>query len=510
MLKNNGISSVVVSKELFPRNCQNYCGYWITEFNSKTMALVPTHNLHYYNAPANILNWVERQIDNHQNGTQLKILTLEYLVPLVPDIPERNADPFQWLKAFAASLDTLLIHFQLSLMHEITSLVHPLGLQYLPSSLLFKPAEVESYNFFSNYLFTFDTVGIMQRKMLAIAEDIKSFAHTKEGMGLTKQLFFIQDINRFLPGRSSGVQDINDRNWTFGRMIEIEHELIKRQPVKGGQIRIADVLRNGMKTIVLSNNAITVYIDYKQGGQILEMDYLTRHVNLCAAAHPENHMPPRITSIGKSRTSFIDHFLPDDCQMPDFINIMTKELGDFVSGEFEYKVKKVVSGAKAILTRQGSLINNGKIFPVTMEKVLGLETDSPELSFAYQLSNHSLTPYSFKFAIECNFSFPGALSQHAEISCNGRTANNFIWERTTFDQTTSWVISDSALGTAIEIVTQKPVALWCYPISQSIPYQGTTVVLSIPVTLEGNAVWSLVGRITLKKIRVRGAVTDVI
>jgi hypothetical protein len=162
------------------------------------------------------------------------------------------------------------------------------------------------------------------------------------------------------------------------------------------------------------------------------------------------------------------------------------------------------------MTRQGSINSNGRPHPLVVEKVFGLEKDKPELSFAYQLSNHTLTAYAFKFAVELNVSLPGAQLHQAEIVCNKESYNRLAWDRVSFNDVTEWKLIDKKIGVEIKCITQKPVTVWSYPVSQSSPYQGTALVITSPVSLGENAVWSLMGKLSCRKIPIKGSVIDVI
>ena len=507
VLIDNRIQYTVLSKTLLPKNVRNYCGYWITEHTGYSMVIIPTYSLHFYNAPANIPGWIERVIESSPDKSSGQFIAIDYLFPLVP---HKDRDPFIWLNAFAESLDALLVKHQMSLLHELPTLSPPLGLQSLPSSLTYKQENDEPVSQYSNYLYTFDSVGILQRKMMDIVDTIKDQWHYKDMLPLKKQLFSIQDINRYLPHDYSGFQHIRDRFWTFGQMIEIEREILKKGKVTGGQIRIADFLRNGTKSIVMSNKNLKVYIDHKNGGQIFELDYRERGANLFACHNSKPHIPPRIIVAGKSHVSFIDHFLDEDCKRSEFISNTAKKRGDFINGEFDYKIKKTTSSVKTILTRQGSININSKPYPLGIEKVFGLEKDKPGLSFVYQFLNHSLTTYAFKFAVELNISLPGVQSHQAEIICNKKSYKRLAWDRITINDVTEWRLLDRRIGVEIKFITQKPVTVWCYPVTVSLPYQGTTLVITKPVSLEQNSVWSLMGKISCKKIPIKGTINDVI
>ncbi len=508
VLNDNRINYAVLSRTLLPASFQAYCGYWIAEHLGHAMAVIPFQTLHYYNAPASVAEWMENSILQSPDKSGPLSVVIDYLVPL---IPHSSRDPFRWLASFAESLDTLLITCQMNLLHELPTLAPPLGLQSIASSLAFKHENSETLVQCSNYLHTFDTVGIMQRKMMDVAENIRAHGDSREMMPLLKQLFAAQDINRYLPNTASGFKHLRDRFWTFGQMVAIDHALQKRDKISGGQIRIADYLKNGTKSIIMSNKSLKVYIDHKNGGQIFELDFLDRASNLMTCFNPACHTLPRIIAPGKSPTSFTDYFCDQTVQPSEFINGTVKHYGDFIASPFEYKIKKTASSVKTILSRQGSIALNGKPFPITMEKVFGLEKDKPELSFVYQLSNHALTTYAFTLAVEINLSLPGMLHHQVEL-IDGRKKRytSALFEKIVLEEATESVFVDRKTGVEIRFKTQKPVTLLFYPAALSSPYQGTKCLLLAPVSLAENGVWSLMGKLICRKTAIKGTVSDVV
>lgn len=513
MLRKSGVHYAVLSRTLLPRNFQHCCGYWTTEHGGACVPVFPSHNMHHFSAPANIGDWIDRTMSEDRNqGSGTQLVVLDYLVPLER---QKKIDPFQWIRSFVSSLDRLLLKYQMVLLREFLCLAGPMGLQYIPASLVFKREdESDVIPLFSNYLHTFDTVGIMQRKMMDIADTIQERNQNRETMALTKQLFFVQDINRYLPHVSSGFPDLTDRFRTFGRMIELERKILEEDRIHGGQIRIADLLRNGSKSAVMSNRSLKVYVDYRSGGQVFELDYRDRNVNLMSAHTSERHELPGILVPGESRTSFVDHFIDPGCQRVDFMSGSAKQHGDFVTGAFDCKVKKTAAAVRAALTRQGSLMLKGKNCPLNMEKVFGIEQDKPQLTFVYQLANHSLATYDFRFAVELNFALPGAPGNKAYVVHGADKLGNLTWDRFSIDQTTGWSIEDSVMGVRVAFVTQKPVDVWVFPVvgqqGEARPYQGTTLVVSTPVSLASSAVWSLMGKIVCSRIRTKGRPVDVV
>ncbi|MBD3315394.1 MAG: DUF1926 domain-containing protein [Chitinivibrionales bacterium] len=507
-----GLQYAVLSQVLFPRSHRDCCGYWVTECGGTSTVVLAAHVMHHFTAPPNLAEWLTSVVERDAAGCSASLVVIDYLVPLVEN-EEHN--PFSWLDRVALGIETILLKFQLALLNEVPASSPPAGLQYIPPSLAFKREENEPVPGFQNFLHTFDQVGIMQRKMTALAWQVAEGGAGKKTESLKRELFFIQDINRYLPHAVGGFPDIRDRLWTYGRMIALEARLAKREHLKGGQIRIADFLRNGTKCIVLSNSALKAYIDHKNGGQVFELDFRAAHANVFAAYNPKQHEPPRILVPGKSRLSFVDHFLAHEGEVVGLLTGEGDERGDFVRGPYDYKLKKSPDSVKAVLRRQGALLIEEKQYPLVVEKAFGLRESVPEFSFAYQLLNQSLAGYSFVFAVEFTFALPGVPGDRAHLKC-GRTKHRHLrHNRVLLEGVTEWSLHDMVLGVAISFVTQKPVGVWCVEAGdpsgkKAGNYMGTTLVVYSPVSLGENAAWSLVGKLEMKKLRVSREIIDAI
>ncbi|MBN1981975.1 MAG: DUF1926 domain-containing protein [Chitinivibrionales bacterium] len=509
ILRKFGIQYVVLNHSLFENNNTNYCGYWVTEFNGNSMAILPAHDVHYHNCPANILEWFDRIAESTPPISQMKILIVRYMLPLQGIA--NGGDPFKWIALFANSLETILIKYQICLLHEFLETTLPLGLHYIPPCLIQKDQHEYSVPYFANYLHSFDSFGILHRKMIELAELIQPNCTAKELQPYKKRLFAIQDINRFLPNAQSGFTRLTDRCWTFSQIAELERELVKKDRVNGGQIRITDFLKNGTKSLVMANKALKVYIDYKNGGQLIALDFKEKAINIICGFGPNRTEVPRIIMPGKSPTAFIDYILPENYDVKGFQYESAKFCGDFTTGTYEYKVKKTASSVKAILTHQGSLVYNDKLFPLTLEKVFGLDSDKAELTFVYQLTNPSLAPYAFRFACLSWFAFPGALNEQVFLKYQKTKFGQMATQPVLIDEITHWTFFDYITGCRLHFNTQKPVTVLCYPLLHDDQnYQGSGMLMSMPVSLQGNAQWTIAGKMSFKKTHMRGSKGDVV
>ena len=501
-LRELGLHYVVVSSGLLPPGCRTRCGYWTTEHMGASMVLFPTHVLHLYNAPASVSSWLQNEFGKDTgNGERARLVTLNYLLPLAA---AADSEPYRWLNSAARALGRAQSKYRTVLFSEFLSDNPSLGLQYLTASLDVNREGADLHGF-RNWLFSHDQIGLLHRRMLEVCDGLEPLKGQRGFGKVVRELFSVQDINRFLPAPESGFTHLADRFWSYNRLIEIEKKLPETARQRGGQIRITDHLRNGDKSIVMANRAVRAYINHRSGGAVYELDFAGRCINILAASEPGLRPLPHVIMPGRSRMAFVDHFLPADTPIADFTGDY-KELGDFVKGWFEYKVNKKPTGVKAVLARQGAVLQDGRNCPLNMEKVFGAERDRAELSFAYQLGNGSMAPYAFTFATELCFALPGIAGGKACLKTARKRHDDFLWDRLRFKDITELAIEDWQCGVRVTLKTQKPVNVWCHPIgTPSSGYQGTSLTLSAPVELGPNSLWGLMGKLHMRAIRRRSS-----
>jgi len=510
LLRCAGLDYAVVSNELLPPDSRK-CGYWITEYAGKSLVLFPYHTIKDCTTlPSNITEWLEGYFfsRNPQPNIPFKIAIIRYMVPIEAMEMEKS---FRLLKHIVVELDKRILTYQPIRLRELPNMTAPIGLHYFHPSLPLIDRITNQKQHFLNYIHSCDQIGIIQRKLMDICDRIVALDDQKLTSSLKHTLFRLQDINRSIPADSYGFTNTDDRLWIYGKLIDIEKEIHKKTHTEGGQVRITDFYRNGTKSIIMSNRSAKVYVDHKNGGTIFELDFRNRSLNLCAPYTKLRYPSPTILSPGISRTSFIDHLYSDEATCISFMNGTIEELGNFWNGQFNYKIKKTPSGIKTVLGRQGAILRGEHHCPLGIEKVFGLEKDSAVLSFAYQLTNHSLTPYSFKFGIESTFSLPGTLTNSVYINHEHGKEYTMGSETYILEATTKWNIDDRESGVRIQFTTQKAVDVWCIPpnVTNALSH-GLTIVIISPIHIEESATWSLIGKLVCKRIQMKGSQQDVL
>jgi len=503
ILTSLGLHYSVLSTTCFSEPARATPGIWATEYQGTPMTLFPVHSLHHYTAPADCISWFNRRLAAGPAVPGTALVGIRYLFPIDGS---SGPDFFSWFSQAATALEQNVLKLQTVCFSDYLNENVPVGLHYPGSNLDYSTDQHKPAPPFRNWLFTHDQAGLLHRKLIDVSSRARSDQISRVEDAVAKKLFFLQDINRFLPGKKSGFTNTASRSRFFSQAIELENELFPRT-VSGGQIKIADYLRNGSKSILMSNKSLRACIDHRNGGTLYELDLFFREANILSAFNPENHTHPAIIVPGKSFTAFRDHFFTESVTLADFIGNTVPDLGDFETGRFEYTIKKSTRGVKTILSRQGGIELGGKTCPLTLEKVFALENESGQLSFAYRMMNNSLASYAFLFAVECAFCFPGVRTGGVRIF-NGKSVYKKIHdERIRFNGVTDLTVEDRLTGIGMKLSLQKPVDIWCFPASPSrLPqeYTGTRIVLSAETMLDGNSSRGLMGKLLFKKIRRSG------
>ena len=510
ILRGIGLQYCVLSTAVLPAQHRPYCGYWIAEHMGSSMAFFPAHAFPAASVPRFLESMDALFEADPRKGSPAKILCVDMLL----NCAQQSSDSLDSISAAIRSLDSTILSCQPMRCSEFMSSHFNMGLQFPPPSLVFTRDAEEADSLFLNRLHAYDQAGIIQRKLMDLAENIAGRKESKPFETIKKSLYFVQDISRFMPSRLSGFLQATDRLWSFEKLIDIQRILYEKDNIKGGHIRIIDFLKNGTKTLILENSSLSVCIDYKNGGQLFEIDYKTRNFNACSALNPCRHGLPMIVECPQSKTAFVDHCLPIYSGIGDYLKLPEGELGDFVAGDFGYKVKKTAGGIKAVLQRNGTLMQGDKNCPLNLEKVIGLEKDNAEITFVYQLSNNSLTPYALRFGVESTFVLPGIGRNMAEITQGSAEYGDLGNKQFSMNQVTEWTIDDAFCGVRMHFKVQKPVDVWCFPVDAAQesedPSHAVTLVINTGVTLEGTKAWTLLGTIAFKKLRIKKDAVDAI
>ncbi len=159
------------------------------------------------------------------------------------------------------------------------------------------------------------------------------------------------------------------------------------------------------------------------------------------------------------RKSLVDHFYPINVSAAEVANNQYEELGDFVGGAYEAKLRRNPTRMQAQLTRKGRVGSTA----IQITKGITLEAGSQNLQIAYVLEG--LPPGELvNFGVEFNFSgLPGG--------CDDRyfhdSRHNLLGQlgtRLDLKDIESISLTDEWLGIDIELQTDQPMHVWTFPV----------------------------------------------
>jgi hypothetical protein len=506
-LRAAGMRYVLLSNELFTDETRSACGYWVTEHAGSSIGLIGTNELTPLSFQGNFIENLRSVFAKNSAPATDPFTVLHYLLPLCSP---KTDDSHQFLKFTIEEIEKHLLNFQPVCLSDILGNVSPVGMQYIPTSLqIGRRGAVDLH--FLNYLFSFDQIGFLQRKLLDIFDRLPAQQEDRFSSPLLHDLYFIQDINRLLPGNESGFEVAADRETTYARLIAIDREIDAEHKSDGGSVDINDFLHNGGKTVTISNSAVKVFVSHLVGGQIIGFDLRKACVNLCSVYNPDRRKQPDIIVPNASRTWFLDRILPETIPLDNHRALLTADAADFHSGAFDYKLHTTPNGINISLGRTGSCQRGDRLYPLRIEKVFGIEREHSGIIFVYQLSNLSLMEFKCTFATELNLYFPGCSTDRvcliAEKNRYDHPGRQFLCLR----KLTAWEFNDRLSGLQLRLQTQKAATLWClpHPAASATP-EGIRIILTWPISLEPSSSFKIIGKIICKSPRREGDSSDAV
>ncbi len=262
---------------------------------------------------------------------------------------------------------------------------------------------------------------------------------------------------------------------------------------------------DGFPELLVSNRLLNLYISPKVGGAIFELDYKPRALNLLdtmarrkesyhqklvehaasqsdqtgqgnadehgeiASIHDivvvkEEGLEKQLFYDWHRRSSLQEHFLAHDTTLESFAQCSYRELGDFVTGQFEQTVVRSDNQIDIRLERRGALHDDGTASPVHLVKRLTLSGRSSTLRVAYEIRNLSNSEQDYWFASEWGFAllagdahdryyvFPGTELEDARLRSTGEVAGREAG------------VVDEWLKVAANLKMDQDTSFWRFPI----------------------------------------------
>jgi hypothetical protein len=288
---------------------------------------------------------------------------------------------------------------------------------------------------------------------------------------------------------------------------------------------------DGRQEVRLANNRVTALIAPAEGGQLYELDAKTICHNLGAglsrrpeAYHravlrgPSNEGDNGTASIHDrvvfkqegldqrlgydryQRNSLVDHFFPVDVDPSEVAAGRAEELGDFVHGVYETKLRKSDGRVQVLLTREGSV--QGRHLKIT--KGITLNQGDATLEIGYFLENVP-ADIGLHLAPEFNFAgLPSGADDRYFVGSGGQRLGQ-LGHQLDLQGMTHLGLVDEWLGIGVHLSFDQPAPVWTYPVdtvSQSeggfeLVHQSVAVLPHWVVIPDAEGRWSVTMRLNI-------------
>jgi len=293
--------------------------------------------------------------------------------------------------------------------------------------------------FWRNFLTKYPESNNMHKKMYRVAAKINQIEATtgpqKELLAEAVDLLYQGQCNcPYWHGVFGGLYLNHLRYATYNRFIRAEAIADKLGVLpKNGKIEITDFDDDGQNEVLAETKSLNVYFSPRYGGSMFELDIKDRGFNLLdtitrrqegyhkklteVRAESDNeglsiHDRVEVKEEGLEkyliydwhrRLSFVDHIIPHQARLENFIKNDYHELGDFILEPFEVETKKSSANLQLAFSRDGHIYHPRGIFDLQITKTFDIPTQTPAIKASYKLENNSNSELSFVLGIELNW-----------------------------------------------------------------------------------------------------------
>ena len=181
----------------------------------------------------------------------------------------------------------------------------------------------------------------------------------------------------------------------------------------------------------------------------------------------QENLDERLQYDNYSRKSLIDHFLDHDATLDAAAAGVAHELGDFVSGLYEAKIRRQTGRVQVQLRRQGNVEGH----PVTITKTVGLIAGSSILEIEYTLENLP-TDRQLHFGVELNFSGMPSGAEDRYFYDHHRARLGQIGHKLDLCGVPGLGLIDEWLGLDVGLSVNCPTNFWTFPLESVSQSEG--------------------------------------
>ncbi len=280
------------------------------------------------------------------------------------------------------------------------------------------------------------------------------------------------------------------RNAVYNHLIAADNLLdqVLERPANWIEGTAADYDFDARPEIQLRNSRLVCLLAPNQGGQLYELDVRSICHNLQATLmrRPEAYhrkvlagqhanqgdvasihdrvvfkqegLDQRVQYDAYPRKSLLDHFFADDVTLENIVQGNAKELGDFVQGAYEARVRRNPDRIQAQFSREGQAGPHR----IRITKGVTLHAERSQLEIAYLLENLP-TDQTIHFGMELNFAgLPSGADDRYYFQGDNRLGQ--LGSQLSLDGAQELGLTDEWLGLALHLNFNQPTSIWTFPV----------------------------------------------
>jgi alpha-amylase len=349
--------------------------------------------------------------------------------------------------------------------------------------------------FWRNFKAKYPETREMYARMMEISKKLDG-AHAGANDGELKaahqELYRAQCNCPWWHGAFGGLYLPHLRNAVYHHLIGAENALMQtgQRPHEWVEAEVADLNLDGFPDVCLSNSRLAAYFAPGNGGNLYELDLrvichnllatLSRrpeayHESILRHVRGEKHdagpgipdqvvfkqagLERQLQYDAYARKSLIDHFFEPAAGPEQVAAVQAKELGDFVTGSYEHRVRRGAGEAFLTLQRTGKAAGAD----ITITKEVALRSGADVLEIQYVVDN-APRDRKLHFAVEFNFAGMAAGADDRYFYHAGKQRAGQL--QTLQNLTNADVIGlvDEWLGLDASLTLSRKGGIWAFPV----------------------------------------------
>lgn len=509
---------------------EDLLGYYVTEEQGKPLNVFPISKMLRYTIPFQPVEKTIEYLHSiaSEDGSRVAVYADDGEKFGVWPNTYKHVYTDGWLEKFFEALQENsdwinIVHFS-----EVLEKIKPIGRVYLqnasyaemlqwalPPELFLKYEEFENklkdnglFNqyeefvrggYWRNFLVKYPESNNIHKKMNRLSER----AHKLERRGIKvdralDKIWAAQCNDPYWHGVFGGLYLPNLRHPIYKSLIQAENELDKLEKKSGISIAVEDFDLDGSNEVLVESSTVNAYFKPSEGASLFELDYKAAAFNFLDIVNrrPEGyHKKLTHASINDDdgegvhsihdmvvykeegldkllyydwykRASFVDHFV-GKTSLEEFSNAQYEELGDFVTGayEFDFQVSRKKDSSVLTFARSGFVRQGGRDLPVKLSKRFLFFDKKPVIKCEYSLINLGESEIDLNFGVEFNFGLLAGDAHDRYYLIDGeKPLDSRLRSKGESHGVSNVSVVDEWQRIYAEVNVDRPQSLWRFPI----------------------------------------------